>query len=72
MGKLSFVDQKADRASRNRARRRAIALGLLSRTDSHLDVDHIDGDPRNNSPENLRAIPRRENRRQGRAEWFLS
>lgn len=72
MGKRTLAQQRADRASRNRARRRAIALGLLSRADSHLDVDHIDGDPLNNSPSNLRAIPRRDNRRRGRAEWFLA
>jgi len=61
---------RARRASRNRARRIALKLGLLSRTDSHLDIDHIDGDPLNNAPANLRAVPRAANRARHRA-WML-
>jgi len=64
------VRDKAERASRNRARRIAIGLGLLSRSDVHLDVDHIDGDPMNNDPSNLRAIPIAKNRAV-RAAWLL-
>jgi len=67
---ISARKAKADRASRNRARRIALRLGLLSSTDSHLDIDHIDGDPLNNAPANLRAVPRAANRARHRA-WML-
>lgn len=69
MGKRSSAQLKADRASRNRARRIAIRAGLLSRADSHLDVDHRNGNPRDNRLSNLRAIPRALNRAT-RAAWF--
>jgi hypothetical protein len=67
MGKPSQL--KADRASRNRARRIAIRAGLLSRSDSHLDVDHRNGNPQDNRLSNLRALPRSVNRAT-RAAWF--
>jgi len=67
MGKPAEL--KADRASRNRARRIAIRAGLLSRDDGHLDVDHRNGNPRDNRLSNLRALPRALNRAT-RAAWF--
>ena len=47
---------KKDRASRNSARR------LMSAKGSAKDVDHKDGNPRNNKRSNLRLMSKRSNR----------
>lgn len=58
----SKPEQKKNRASRNKVRRRMVASGRVAKGDRTREVDHIDGNPRNNNPSNLRVIPRRINR----------
>jgi len=52
-------DEIARRAARNKARANKKKRGFLSRFD---EVDHIDNNPQNNSPSNLRVVPRHKNR----------
>ena len=47
------------RAARNKARSKKKKRGFLSRFD---EVDHIDNNPENNSPSNLRVVARHKNR----------
>jgi hypothetical protein len=62
--------QKKARASRNTARRRAVKEGKASppkpgnrgNPQGVKEVDHKDGNPRNNAKGNTRTISRRENR----------
>lgn len=53
--------QKKDRAHRNKVRRKANRTGRTSKGDGK-DIDHIDGNPRNNSPKNLRVVSKSTNR----------
>ena len=57
----SKPEQKKNRASRNTARRRAEKAGRVSKGDGK-DVDHKDGNPRNNSQKNLRVMSKSTNR----------
>ena len=52
-------EEIARRAARNRARSKKEKRGFLSRFD---EVDHIDNNPENNSPDNLRVVSRHKNR----------
>ena len=52
-------DEIARRAARNKARSKKEKRGFLSRID---EVDHIDNNPENNSPDNLRVVSRHKNR----------
>ena len=52
-------DEIARRASRNKARANKKKKRFLSRFD---EVDHIDNNPQNNSPSNLRVVSRNKNR----------
>jgi len=52
---------KLDRASRNRARRRLMALGAVSKGDGK-DIDHKNKNPRDNSMSNLRVTSKKLNR----------
>lgn len=52
---------KKDRASRNKVRRLMIRKGRIKKG-STMDIDHKDGNPRNNSPSNLQIIHRSVNR----------
>ena len=52
---------KTERASRNKARRSLTASGRVQKGDGK-DVDHKDGNPRNNSKKNLRVISKSKNR----------
>lgn len=52
---------KKDRASRNKARRLAEALGKVRKGDGK-DIDHKDGNPRNNARSNLRVMSAGANR----------
>lgn len=72
---------KRDRASRNTARRRAEREGRVHKGDGR-EVDHVDSNPRRNSPSNLRVVSRRTNRakkensrrrgsRRNRSSWGL-
>ena len=58
----SSTKSKKDRASRNKARRQATASGRVSKGDGK-DIDHRDGNPRNNSKKNLRVVSKSANRR---------
>lgn len=52
---------KKDRAARNKARRQLEAKGRVHRGDGK-EVDHVDGNPRNNAPGNRRVVSRHTNR----------
>jgi len=54
-------EQKKNRAARNKARRQAIKDGRAKKGDGK-DVDHIDGNPRNNKKSNHRVVSKRTNR----------
>ncbi len=57
-------EQKKARASRNAARREAMRKGQVRKGDG-MEVDHKDGNPRNNAPSNLQVMSRRKNRQKG-------
>lgn len=57
-------EQKKARASRNAARRDAEKAGRVRKGDGK-EIDHKDGNPRNNSPGNLQVMTRTANRRKG-------
>jgi hypothetical protein len=57
-------EQKKARASRNAARRDALQDGRVHKGDGK-EIDHRDGNPRNNSPSNLKVMSRSANRRKG-------
>jgi hypothetical protein len=50
-----------DRAARNKVRRRAIREGLIRKGDTR-DIDHKNGNPRDDSPGNLQVMDRKKNR----------
>ena len=54
-------DQKAKRASRNRARHKMAKAGLVRKGDGK-DIDHKDGNPQNNKASNLKVVSRSYNR----------
>jgi hypothetical protein len=53
--------QKKRRAARNRVRRRMIRSGKARKGDGK-DVHHIDGNPLNDSPKNIRMESKKSNR----------
>jgi hypothetical protein len=55
------AEQKKNRSSRNSARRKMVASGAAKKGDGK-DVDHRDGNPRNNSRSNLRMTSKSTNR----------
>jgi hypothetical protein len=57
----SSTKSKLERASRNRARRRLMALGAVSKGDGK-DIDHRNKNPRDNSMSNLRVTSKKLNR----------
>lgn len=57
----SSTKSKKDRAARNKNRRQAEKAGQVRKGDGK-DIDHKDGNPRNNSKKNLRVISRSKNR----------
>ena len=57
-------EQKKNRASRNAARNKAMKQGRVRKGDGK-EIDHRDGNPRNNSPSNLQVMTRTANRRKG-------
>ena len=57
----SSTKSKKDRASRNKVRRKLMAQGRVRKGDGK-DIDHKDGNPRNNSRKNLRVTSRSYNR----------
>ena len=57
-------EQKKNRAARNAARAKLIKAGKVRRGDGK-DVDHKDGNPRNNKRSNLQVQPKRKNRKDG-------
>jgi hypothetical protein len=54
-------DQKKRRASRNKVRRAALRKGKVTKGDKK-DIDHKDGNPKNNKKSNLRVVSRSKNR----------
>ena len=57
----SSSSAKKDRASRNRARREAQRAGRVSKGDGK-DIDHKNGNPRDNRRSNLRVTSKSANR----------
>lgn len=57
-------EQREARSSRNKARRKLEAEGKVRKGDGK-EVDHKDGNPRNNSRDNLQVMSRTANRRKG-------
>lgn len=57
----SSAKAKAERASRNSARRSALKSGRVHKGDGK-DIDHKDSNPRNNASSNLRVVSRKTNR----------
>jgi hypothetical protein len=64
----SSSQAKKDRAARNTARRRAMRTGRVRKGDGK-DIDHKDGNPRNNSNGNLRVMERSRNRGRDNNSW---
>ena len=58
----SSTEAKKDRASRNKIRRELLRTGRVKKGDTSVEIDHVDSNPRNNSPKNIRVIPRSKNR----------
>lgn len=58
----SSTASKKDRASRNKVRREAEREGRVNKGDGK-DIDHKNGNPRDNRRSNLRAVSRSTNRR---------
>jgi hypothetical protein len=54
-------EQKKNRASRNKARTLLSSTGRVRKGDGK-DIDHRDGNPRNNSKSNLSVMSKRRNR----------
>ena len=54
-------EQKKNRASRNKARTLLSSIGRVRKGDGK-DIDHRDGNPRNNSKSNLSVMSKRRNR----------
>ena len=61
----SSTKAKKDRASRNKARRKAVKAGKASKGDGK-DVDHKNMDPRDNSKKNTRVVSKSKNRGHGK------
>ncbi len=57
----SSTKSKKDRASRNKVRKAALRSGRVKKGDGR-DIDHLDGNPRNNSKKNLRVVSKSKNR----------
>lgn len=64
----SSTSSKKDRASRNKIRRRLLASGRVKKGDGK-DIDHKDGNPRNNSSNNIRVVSKKLNRGRYRV-WY--
>ena len=54
-------EQKKNRAARNKARTLLSSVGRVRKGDGK-DIDHKDGNPRNNSKRNLSVVSKRRNR----------
>ena len=57
----SSTKSKKDRARRNKVRRAALRSGRVKKGDGR-DIDHVDGNPRNNSKKNLKVVSKSKNR----------
>ncbi len=57
----SSTAAKKDRASRNKVRRAALKSGAVRKGDGK-DIDHRNGNPRDNRKSNLRVVSRKRNR----------
>lgn len=57
----SSEEQKKNRAARNKARRQLMREGKVRKGDG-LEVDHRDGNPRNNKRSNWKVMPASQNR----------
>jgi len=57
----SSTKSKRDRASRNKVRRQAEREGRVRKGDG-MDIDHRNGNPRDNRRSNLRVVGRSSNR----------
>lgn len=57
-------EQIANRASRNKARAEEVKAGRVRKGDG-MEVDHKDGNPRNNAKSNRQILTRKANREKG-------
>ena len=57
----SKPNEKKNRASRNKIRRKLTKTGAVRKGDGK-DIDHIDKNPRNNSRGNIRVVAKKVNR----------
>jgi len=57
----SSTEEKKNRAKRNKNRRKALRDGRVKKGDGK-DIDHVDGNPQNNSSKNLRVVSKSKNR----------
>ena len=57
----SKPEQRANRSSRNKARRKAVAAGKARKGDGK-DVHHKDNNPKNNKASNLKVTSKSKNR----------
>lgn len=58
----SSPEAKKDRASRNKKRRELLREGRVTKGDTSVEIDHRDGNPRNNADSNIQIISRSKNR----------
>jgi hypothetical protein len=69
--------RRKHKAARNRARARVKRVlharwGIPGHAIAHLDVDHVDGNPLNNSFENLRLLSIKKNRGRKKRKYFFN
>ena len=62
---LGSPEEIKRRAARNKARNDAVKAGRVKKWDKSKEIDHVDGNPKNNSKKNTRVVSRKANRVKG-------